>query len=202
MVEALRAIGLGCDLPRATFYIWASVPKGYTSVSFTERVLKETGVVITPGSGFGFGITWGHAFAISRATKLSVRLNCLRLLRQIISFPVETFKYTIFLARIFRPPPIAALRMTVSTIVSAGAISPDRSDFKDAAVMARCRSATDWPPRLPAITRSVISSMKLRRPINPRRSCSSRPCPGKMWSNSRVAIESRWSSARVVDKNR
>jgi LL-diaminopimelate aminotransferase len=53
MVEALRAIGLGCDLPRATFYIWASVPKGYTSVSFTERVLKETGVVITPGSGFG-----------------------------------------------------------------------------------------------------------------------------------------------------
>lgn len=53
MVEALRAIGLACDLPRATFYIWATVPKGYTSASFTERVLKETGVVITPGSGFG-----------------------------------------------------------------------------------------------------------------------------------------------------
>jgi len=53
MVDALRAIGLSCDLPRATFYIWATVPKGYTSASFTERVLKETGVVITPGSGFG-----------------------------------------------------------------------------------------------------------------------------------------------------
>jgi LL-diaminopimelate aminotransferase len=53
MVEALRAIGLACEVPHATFYIWASVPKGYTSVSFTERVLKETGVVITPGSGFG-----------------------------------------------------------------------------------------------------------------------------------------------------
>ena len=53
MVEALRAIGLVCEVPRATFYIWASVPKGYTSASFTERVLKETGVVITPGSGFG-----------------------------------------------------------------------------------------------------------------------------------------------------
>ncbi|MBV8772615.1 MAG: aminotransferase class I/II-fold pyridoxal phosphate-dependent enzyme, partial [Deltaproteobacteria bacterium] len=53
MVEALRAIGLVCELPRATFFVWASVPKGYTSASFTERVLKETGVVITPGSGFG-----------------------------------------------------------------------------------------------------------------------------------------------------
>jgi LL-diaminopimelate aminotransferase len=53
MVDALCAVGLSCDLPRATFYIWATVPKGYTSASFTERVLKETGVVITPGSGFG-----------------------------------------------------------------------------------------------------------------------------------------------------
>jgi LL-diaminopimelate aminotransferase len=53
MVAALRALGLECDVPRATFYLWARVPKGYTSASFTERVLKETGVVITPGSGFG-----------------------------------------------------------------------------------------------------------------------------------------------------
>ena len=53
MVAALRELGLECDTPRATFYLWAHVPKGYTSVSFTERVLKETGVVITPGSGFG-----------------------------------------------------------------------------------------------------------------------------------------------------
>jgi LL-diaminopimelate aminotransferase len=53
MVEALRARGLSCELPRATFYVWATVPKGYTSASFAERVLKETGVVITPGSGFG-----------------------------------------------------------------------------------------------------------------------------------------------------
>jgi len=53
MVDALRSIGLECELPRATFYIWASVPSNYTSASFAERVLRETGVVITPGSGFG-----------------------------------------------------------------------------------------------------------------------------------------------------
>jgi LL-diaminopimelate aminotransferase len=53
MVAALRGLGLACDPPKATFYIWAEVPKGYTSASFSERVLKEAGVVITPGSGFG-----------------------------------------------------------------------------------------------------------------------------------------------------
>jgi LL-diaminopimelate aminotransferase len=53
MVDALRSIGLECEVPRATVYIWARVPHGYTSLSFTERVLQETGVVITPGSGFG-----------------------------------------------------------------------------------------------------------------------------------------------------
>jgi LL-diaminopimelate aminotransferase len=52
-VAALRGLGLECEAPRATFYLWAKTPPGYSSVSFTERVLKETGVVITPGSGFG-----------------------------------------------------------------------------------------------------------------------------------------------------
>jgi len=53
MVTALRGLGLDCEAPRATFYLWARTPAGYTSASFAERVLKETGVVITPGSGFG-----------------------------------------------------------------------------------------------------------------------------------------------------
>ena len=53
MVAAIRRLGLECASPRATFYLWAKTPAGYSSVAFTERVLKETGVVITPGSGFG-----------------------------------------------------------------------------------------------------------------------------------------------------
>ncbi len=53
MVEALRGLGLECTAPRATFYLWAKTPSGYTSASLSERVLKESGVVITPGSGFG-----------------------------------------------------------------------------------------------------------------------------------------------------
>ena len=72
LVGALRAIGLVCATPRATFYIWAEVPKGYSSVSFTERVLKEAGVVITPGSGFGKG---GEGFVRFSLTVPSERLN-------------------------------------------------------------------------------------------------------------------------------
>lgn len=72
LVGALREMGLKCELPRATFYIWAEVPKGYTSVSFTERVLKEAGVAITPGSGFGKG---GEGFVRFSLTVSSERLK-------------------------------------------------------------------------------------------------------------------------------
>ena len=54
----LPADGLILDLedavaPDATFYLWLSVPDGYTSVSFATRVLDEAAVNITPGNGFG-----------------------------------------------------------------------------------------------------------------------------------------------------
>jgi LL-diaminopimelate aminotransferase len=72
LVPALRALGLDCQIPRATFYVWAQVPKGYTSASFAERVLKEAGVVITPGSGFGKG---GEGFVRFSLTVSSERLK-------------------------------------------------------------------------------------------------------------------------------
>ncbi len=72
MIEALRGLGLECAKPRATVYIWAEVPRGYTSLSFTERVLKESGVVITPGSGFGKG---GEGFVRFSLTVADERLR-------------------------------------------------------------------------------------------------------------------------------
>ena len=53
LVDGLRAAGLDCEKPRATFYVWVCVPKGLTSAEFTTRLLDLTGVVITPGNGFG-----------------------------------------------------------------------------------------------------------------------------------------------------
>jgi LL-diaminopimelate aminotransferase len=53
LVRSLQAIGLTCTPPQATFYVWAEVPKGYSSASFTSKILEDTGVVVTPGNGFG-----------------------------------------------------------------------------------------------------------------------------------------------------
>ena len=53
VVEGLAAIGITVPKPKATFYIWAKVPKGYTSADFCERLIEEQGIVVTPGSGFG-----------------------------------------------------------------------------------------------------------------------------------------------------
>jgi LL-diaminopimelate aminotransferase len=53
IIAGLSAIGINVPKPKATFYIWARVPKGYTSADFCEKLIEETGIVATPGSGFG-----------------------------------------------------------------------------------------------------------------------------------------------------
>lgn len=53
VVDGLNAMGWNLPKPKATFYIWAPVPKGYTSASFAEFVIEKAGVVITPGNGYG-----------------------------------------------------------------------------------------------------------------------------------------------------
>jgi LL-diaminopimelate aminotransferase len=53
LVDGLRAVGLQCDKPRATFYVWVSCPRGLSSADFTAKLLDEAGVVTTPGNGFG-----------------------------------------------------------------------------------------------------------------------------------------------------
>jgi len=45
--------GLGVEPPRATFYLWAPVPDGFGSMSYTEMLLSKCGIVVTPGVGFG-----------------------------------------------------------------------------------------------------------------------------------------------------
>ncbi len=53
LVSGLQAVGLDCEKPRATFYVWVSVPKGLSSAQLTTKLLDEAGVVTTPGNGFG-----------------------------------------------------------------------------------------------------------------------------------------------------
>ena len=53
VVEALQAIGLHVDPPKASLYVWARVPEGNTSAEYTGLLLEERDVVVTPGSGYG-----------------------------------------------------------------------------------------------------------------------------------------------------
>jgi LL-diaminopimelate aminotransferase len=53
LVPGLKRLGLDVDPPPAAFYVWVTVPKGYTSASFTEHLLEKAGIVTTPGNGFG-----------------------------------------------------------------------------------------------------------------------------------------------------
>ena len=53
VVDALQRIGLHVDPPRASLYVWARVPQGYTSAELTEMLLEERDIVVTPGSGYG-----------------------------------------------------------------------------------------------------------------------------------------------------
>jgi len=53
VVEGLRSIGLEAESPKASLYVWAKVPEGYTSVEFTSVLLEQVGVVVTPGGGYG-----------------------------------------------------------------------------------------------------------------------------------------------------
>lgn len=54
LVGGLEKLGYKVYKSDATFYVWAHVPKSnMTSKEFAISLLNETGIIITPGSGFG-----------------------------------------------------------------------------------------------------------------------------------------------------
>jgi LL-diaminopimelate aminotransferase len=53
VVRGLSALGWEVEAPKATFFVWAPVPKGLDSRTFATQLLDQVGVVVTPGVGFG-----------------------------------------------------------------------------------------------------------------------------------------------------
>jgi LL-diaminopimelate aminotransferase len=52
-MKGMEDLGIKAKAPKATFYVWAEVPAGYTSASFVSHLLENAGIVATPGNGFG-----------------------------------------------------------------------------------------------------------------------------------------------------
>lgn len=53
LYEGLKGLGIQINKPKATFYLWAKVPNGFDSTTFVAHLLEKTGVLGTPGVGFG-----------------------------------------------------------------------------------------------------------------------------------------------------
>jgi LL-diaminopimelate aminotransferase len=53
LVKVLNEVELDAKVPKATFYVWARIPQGYTSIDFTKKLLDEVGIAVTPGVGYG-----------------------------------------------------------------------------------------------------------------------------------------------------
>ena len=54
LVEGMNQAGWLVEKPLATMFVWAPLPKGFSDASaFTRQLIRETGVVVTPGPAFG-----------------------------------------------------------------------------------------------------------------------------------------------------
>jgi LL-diaminopimelate aminotransferase len=53
LCEGLRSMGVVVDPPKGSIYVWAPVPEGHTSESFTAFLLDEADVVVAQGNGYG-----------------------------------------------------------------------------------------------------------------------------------------------------
>lgn len=53
LIDGFHKLGWQVESPKATMFIWAKVPKDYTSKEFTLALLHKANVVVTPGNAFG-----------------------------------------------------------------------------------------------------------------------------------------------------
>lgn len=53
LVEGLQQLGWTIKKNKASFYLWAQVPAGFTSADFSKQVFQQTGIFFTPGNGYG-----------------------------------------------------------------------------------------------------------------------------------------------------
>ena len=73
LINGLRSLGWKVPPPKAAFYIWARLPKGFnTSMETAAAFLEKANLVVTPGVGFGPS---GEGFVRMTITMPSERLT-------------------------------------------------------------------------------------------------------------------------------
>lgn len=82
VLSVLKEIGIEAPTPKASLYIWARAPKGYTSLQFSLKLLDELAVWVTPGVGFGpSGEGWFRISLTTPDDRLDEAMKRLRTLK-------------------------------------------------------------------------------------------------------------------------
>jgi LL-diaminopimelate aminotransferase len=53
LCDGLKSMGIVVEPPKGSIYVWAPVPEGHSSESFTTFLLDEADLVVAPGNGYG-----------------------------------------------------------------------------------------------------------------------------------------------------
>ncbi len=53
VINGLNQLGWSLKLTKATFYIWIPTLKGMSSIDFANLLLEKSGIIVTPGIGYG-----------------------------------------------------------------------------------------------------------------------------------------------------
>jgi LL-diaminopimelate aminotransferase len=69
LYNGLKKIGMHVIKPQATFYLWARIPSQFDSMGFVKHLLNRTGVLTTPGNGFGDAGEGYVRFALTASVK-------------------------------------------------------------------------------------------------------------------------------------
>jgi len=78
IVKVLREVGLRVTPPKASLYIWAGIPDGYTSAEYATKLLDGAGVVVTPGTGYGkYGEGYIRLSLTAADSEIDEGLECL-----------------------------------------------------------------------------------------------------------------------------
>lgn len=73
LINGLRSIGWKITAPKATFYVWAKIPKKFNDSIETAKIfLEQANIVATPGVGFG---ETGEGYIRMTITATKERLN-------------------------------------------------------------------------------------------------------------------------------
>jgi len=94
IIDVLNNIGFKARPPKASLYIWAKIPEGYTSTELATDLLEKVGVVVTPGVGYGkhgegyirLSLTVPDAGVVKGLSRLSAWRDTRRKLRVGIDF--------------------------------------------------------------------------------------------------------------------